>query len=276
MVWKEKVSITGRNQVHVRTVPFYDDTSVGFITDFSHSCTMEKLKGLDLEGKKILDAGTGGCNMTKYLEDWGAEIVSIDVREDWQKDCKDMTKHSEFITGDLTDMGFIKAGMFDYVVCNFVVSALSQNKGLLISSALREFYRVLKEAGMLVIIDYYPFESESCPGPCDNIQVELWRLENTVSEMLGKGHLEEYPPAILEKELKAIGFSESESSILLQEVPWPIDLFKEHEETIKEDIDRIEEDYLRDALLKKLDDIMKKARGSVIRSGSIYELRAKK
>ncbi len=229
-----------------------------------------------MEGKRILDAGTGGCNMTKFLEDWGARVVSIDVREDWQKECREMATDSEFITADLTDMKFIKENTFDYVICNFVISALSQNKDLLITAALREFYRVLKKQGMLVIIDYYPFEAELCPGPCDNIQIELWRLENTVAEMLGKGHLEEFSPAVLERELISIGFSDTDSSILLEEVPWPTDIFKEHEETIKEDINKIEEDYLRGAFRRKLKEIMKKAEGSVIKSGSIYELRAEK
>jgi len=214
--------------------------------------------------------------MTKFLEDWGAEVVSIDIRGDWQKECREIASQSEFITGDLTNMSFLKDESFEYVVCNFVISALSQNKNLFITSALREFYRVVKKQGMLVIIDYYPFEAELCPGPCDNLQIELWRLENTVSEMLGKGHLEEFSPAVIEKELKCIGFSETDTSILMEEVPWPIDLFKEHEETIKQNIGYVEEEYLKNAFRKKLNDIMDKVEESVVKSGSIYELRAQK
>ncbi|MFP4050603.1 MAG: class I SAM-dependent methyltransferase [Thermoplasmata archaeon] len=237
---------------------------------------MEKLKGLDLEGKKVLDAGTGACGMTKYLENWGAKVVSVDINKEWQKDCRDNTKSSQFLTGDLSDLSCIEDESFDYVVGNFLVSALSQTKSLLISSVLRGFKRILKKESMLVIIDYYPFDEERCPVPCNEVQVELWRLENAVSEILGNGHLVEYSPEVLSEELLSLGFKETDNSILLEEVHWPLDLLKEHEESILEDINLIEEDYLKDAFKKKLKELMNKAEDKKIKSGAIYELRAEK
>ncbi len=237
---------------------------------------MDKLKGLDLEGKLVLDAGTGGCNMTKYLENWGAEVVSIDIRNDWQVDCREQTSHTEFVTGDLSQMDFLEDEVFDYVICNFVVSALSQTKELLLSSAFREFYRVLKKDSMLVIIDYYPFEGDRCPVPCNNLQVELWRLENAVSELLGEGHLEEYHPDILASELIALEFKETDTSVLLEKVPWPNDLIAEHEQSILNKINTLEEDHLKEALKQKLRYLIDAAKDQKIESGAIYELRALK
>ncbi len=237
---------------------------------------MEKLKGLDLEGKKVLDAGTGACNMTKYLEDWGADVVSIDYRHDWQDGCRESTKKAQFITGDLSDLNFLKDGTFDYVVCNFVVSALSETKNLILSSVFREMFRVLTKESMLIIIDYYPFDEELCPGPCHEEHTELWRLENAIAELLGRGHLEELPPEVLGEELRSIGFTDTDHSILLEKVPWPDDLLKEHEEGIREDIGKLDEGYLKDALSKKLESIMDRTKGKKIESGSIYELRAEK
>ncbi len=237
---------------------------------------MDKLKGLDLEGKLVLDAGTGACNMTKFLENWGARVVSVDIQRDWQAECREETDKTEFITGDLSDMDFFDDDVFDYVICNFVVSALSQTKELLLSAAFREFYRVLKPEGMLVIIDYYPFEGDRCPSPCDLLQVKLWRLENAVAELLGQGHLEEYHPNILESELLALGFNETDNSVLLENVPWPDDLIADHEATILEKIESLDEDYLKDALKLKLGNIISSAKGKKIESGAIYELRALK
>ncbi len=237
---------------------------------------MEKLKGLDLEGKKVLDAGTGACGMTKYLENWGAEVVSVDVNEEWQRECREETKKSQFLTADLSDLSSIDDGSFDYVVCNFLVSALSQNKSMVISSVLREFKRVLKSNGMLVIIDYYPFDEDRCPVPCHDVQVELWRIENAISELLGKGHLVEFSPDVLSEELLSIGFKDTDNSILLEEVPWPLDLLKEHEDTILEDINSLEEDHLKNAFKEKLRELMSKAEEQEIKSGAIYELRAEK
>lgn len=114
--------------------------------------------------------------------------------------------------------------------------------------------------------------------PCSvyEVQVELWRLENAVSEILGNGHLVEYSPEVLSEELLSLGFKETDNSILLEEVHWPLDLLKEHEESILEDINLIEEDYLKDAFKKKLKELMNKAEDKKIKSGAIYELRAEK
>ncbi|MFW6142002.1 MAG: class I SAM-dependent methyltransferase [Candidatus Saliniplasma sp.] len=235
---------------------------------------MEKLKGLDLEDKLVLDAGTGGCNMTKFLERWGAEVVSIDFNPEWQLDCRDSVQDTQFITGDLSEMGFLEDNSFDYVVCNFLISALSETKNLLLTSALREFYRVLKDDGMLVIIDYHPFRPEDTPSPLHDIQTKLWRLENAISELLGEGHLEEYHPKVIEKELKSIGFTTTDISILMKEVPWPLDLLKEHESLILENIEKLENQALKEAFKKNLKELMDRAKNEEVKSGSIYELRA--
>lgn len=235
---------------------------------------MDKLKGLDLEGKKVLDAGTGGCNMTKYLEDWGAEVVSIDFRSDWQSDCREQTEKVQFVTGDLSNMDFIEDDSFDYVVSNFLISAVSETKDTLVSTVLREFYRVLKDKGMLVIIDYKPFHEDIYKGELHDAQTELWRMENAVAELLGEGHLEEYSAEVLSEELLSIGFRETDINILLDKVPWPIDLLKEHEDLIRDDLERLEDEGLREAFSKKLDDLMERAEKEEVRSGSIYELRA--
>ncbi len=235
---------------------------------------MEKLKGLDLEGKRVLDAGTGACGMTKRLEKEGAEVISIDIERERLKECSSQTEDSQLIQADLSNLKFFESYSFDYVICNFLVSALSENKDLLISSVFREFYNVLTEKGSLIIIDYYPFSKEISPSPLDDIQVGLWRLENAVAELLGKGHLQEYSPEVLQEELKELGFKRIEISTLLDEIPWPKDLLKEHEDLLKEDIARVADKHLRHALKRKLNSIMDSAEGRQVRSGSIFELRA--
>lgn len=237
---------------------------------------MEKLKGLDLEGKKVLDAGTGACGMTKHLEDRGAEIISVDINTEYLKQCKEQTETAQFLRADLSDLTSLKSETFDYVVCNFVISALSENKDIIITSVLREFEKVLKENGTLVIIDYYPFEEAKSPAPLDRSHIELWRLENAISELIGEGHLEEYTPEVLEEELNSIGFQNMGTSTLLEPVPWPIDLLREHEIVIKDNIDKLESDRLKESLMCELEKIMDSTEDRKVESGAIYELRAEK
>jgi len=237
---------------------------------------MDKLKGLDLEGKKVLDAGTGAGGMTKYLEKKKADVISIDLSSEYLKDCRDKTETAQFLKADLSDLSALKSGTFEYVVCNFLVSALSCNKDIILTSVLREFERILKDDGVLVIIDYYPFEKERSPASLDQSHVELWRLENAVYELLGEGHLEEYPPDVLKDELSALHFKKVEIISLVEPVPWPLDLLKEHEYLIKENIERLNSTKIKNCLKDRLEEIMDSMKDRRVESGGIYELRAEK
>ncbi len=237
---------------------------------------MQKLEGLDLEGKQVLDAGTGACGMTKYLEKEGAEVISIDLEKEYLKECRRQTDSPQFLRADLSDLDTLKSETFDYVVCNFLVSALAENKDLIVTSVFREFERILGKDGTLIVIEYYPFSEERSPAPLDPSHVKLWRLENAVSELLGQGHLEEYSPATLKEELTSLGFQNVRTRTLLEEVPWPTDLLKEHESLIREMLADLDSDHLRNSLRKSLEDIMEEAADKKVESGAIYELRAEK
>ncbi|MBS3789906.1 MAG: class I SAM-dependent methyltransferase [Candidatus Thermoplasmatota archaeon] len=238
--------------------------------------SMARFKEVDLEEKKVLDAGTGACGMTKILEDKGAEVVSVDIERERMIDCRSQTESTDFLQADLSNMRFIESESFDHVFCKGTVSALSINKTLFVTSVLRELHRILKNGGQLTIIDYYPFEEESSPVPLDEHQVELWRLEKAVFELLGEGHLEEYSPELLKDELRSIGFGDVTHSIFRDELPWSDELLKEHEEVILENIELIEEEYLGAALKKKLRDIISSTEKKKVVSGAQYELNAKR
>ncbi len=237
---------------------------------------MEKLKNVELKDKLVLDAGTGACGMTKFLEKRGAEVVSIDIDEDILKGCRSQTEEVQFFRADLSDLKFLRSNTFDHVICNFLMSALSQNKDLIISTVIREFYRVLKDSGTLAIIDYYPFKDTKNPAELDEVQVELWRLENASFELIGEGHLEEISPEKLNKELKELGFHDIETLDLTKEVHWPTDLLRSHEQTVKENINRLEDQRMKEAFENRLEYIMKSAEESKVFSGGIYEIRAYK
>ncbi len=237
---------------------------------------MKKLEEVELQNKLVLDAGTGACGMTKFLEKRGADIISIDINREYMEECRSKLNKGDFIQADLSDLRFIEPASFDHVMCKGTISALSENKTLFVTSVFREFYRVLKDQGTLTVIDYYPFKEETSPSPLDDIQVGIWRLEKAVYELFGESHLEEYPPEMIKKELRSIGFGEVEESIRRDELPWSDELLGEHEELIQEKIEEVEEDHLRDALIKKLRELMGRSKEKKVVSGAMFELRAKK
>ncbi len=237
---------------------------------------MKELDDLELKDKLVLDAGTGACGMTSFLEKRDADVVSIDLDKEFMGECRDQLEKASFIRGNLSNLQFIEPETFDHVMCKATISALSENKTLFVSSVFREFYRVLKDDGRLTIIDYYPFKEKASPCALDEVQVGIWRLEKAVYELLGESHLEEYPPEMMKDELKSIGFEEVEESIRRDELPWSNELLGEHEELIEEKIEEIEESYLREALTKKLRELMDSAKEKKVVSGAMFELIAEK
>lgn len=91
----------------------------------------------------ILDAGCGPGAMLPTLKKYG-EAVGVDISNDALKYAK---KRGKVMLGDITKLDF-KDNTFDLVICMDVLYHMWVKDE---TQALREFYRVLKEGGVLII-----------------------------------------------------------------------------------------------------------------------------
>jgi ubiquinone/menaquinone biosynthesis C-methylase UbiE len=99
------------------------------------------------KNKKILDAGCGEGRFSKYFIEEGYPITSMDFSIEYVKMDKKKMPRGKFVVGSVTDMPF-KSNSFD---CIFCVDVLQHVPDL--EKAIKEFRRVLKKGGKLILID---------------------------------------------------------------------------------------------------------------------------
>lgn len=131
---------------------FYDN----FAEDFDSKVNMydtnkrldvifnELLKDDNLKNKKILDGGSGTGWFSAEAVKRGAKVTSLDVGENLLKQVAKKCK-SKRVVGSIMDLPF-SAKSFDYVISSEVVEHVTNP-----DKALKEFYRVLKPGGFLVL-----------------------------------------------------------------------------------------------------------------------------
>ena len=100
------------------------------------------LNRLNLNSTNILDTGCGtGLNLN-YLKDYGT-VIGLDFSKDAFKFCK-MHKHKNLVQADAEKLPF-NDDTFDLITALDLLEHLDDNK------ALKEFYRVLRTSGYLIV-----------------------------------------------------------------------------------------------------------------------------
>lgn len=160
-------------------------------------------------GQRILDiaAGTGTSSMALLVE--GATVVAADFSKGMLAEGKKRYPKLEFVFADAMKLPF-KDAEFDVVTMSFGLRNVQDR-----NVALREFLRVLKPSGRLVICEF-----SHVPGPLGFLyRLYLRHLLPKISKLMSKNpaaydYLSEsimaWPKqAELEKDLQAAGFSQT-------------------------------------------------------------------
>ena len=174
------------------------------------------LKGINLRGLTVMDAGTGAANTALWLakklrEAGGGRLISIDIDLETFPDAKrklgELADMVEFIEANLTCMPQIKNESVDLIVCHATICAVN-NRPLKAVKALSEFYRVLKKGGWLIIDDEYPLPKPSKLE--EEVQVKRWQTYKSVAELVDGEHYTEIYPEELEFAARLVGFKDIE------------------------------------------------------------------
>lgn len=170
------------------------------------------IQGLDLKGKTILDAATGAGEATKawaqYIHDndLQAKIISVDIEQprEWidriNRDLGEYQQYVELIQGDIFALPFPDASI-DIVNCDDTLVFLN-SQPLKALAAFREFARVLKPGGSLVIVSEFPPE-DSLEGKG---QWQRWNLAKAIWALNGEVWSTEPRPEEVEEALTLLGF----------------------------------------------------------------------
>ena len=213
------------------------------------------LKGFDLCGLVLMDAGTGAANTTLWLakklkEAGGGKIISVDNDPEAFPDAKrklgELAELVEFVEADLTCMPQIESESVDLIVCHATICAVN-DRPLRAVKALSEFYRVLKKGGWLIIDDEYPLPKASRPE--EEVQVKRWQTYKSIAELVEGEHYTEIFPEELEFVAKLVGFKDMELK-KFEGGPLSEEAMNEWREVMPEMINEIDDEDLRVAFRK--------------------------
>ncbi len=118
------------------------------------------IKELNVEtGVKILDAGSGTGNLAVALEKIGAKVTGVDYSDQGISLHKAKNRLAVIVQQSLEEKLLFEDNLFDRIVSNNTIYTLSTEGRKKLS---KEFYRVLKPGGKIVVSDiikgYSPFK----------------------------------------------------------------------------------------------------------------------
>ncbi|MFH0838146.1 MAG: class I SAM-dependent methyltransferase [Patescibacteria group bacterium] len=100
-------------------------------------------------GKKVLDAGAGTGRVSLRLHAAGAEVTALDISPEMLAKLHQKEPGIEVVEGDMEDMPF-EDEQFDMVFSSLALVHLKK-----VEPFLDEAYRVLKDGGLLVLVNIH-------------------------------------------------------------------------------------------------------------------------
>lgn len=186
-----------------------EDTSLSFEKYF--------WQNIDLNGKVILDAGTGFGITTSEIarrinsQKLKGRIISVDIDPQSFKLArkrlleKGLLHLVTFVKADLSYMPEIQTESVDIIISTRTISDINSYPCRLIR-AISEFYRVLRKEGRCILSDEPPLLKATCED--EKVAVMRWQLVKAISHLIGRQHSNEVEPDDLEFIANLVGFKE--------------------------------------------------------------------
>jgi SAM-dependent methyltransferase len=136
----------------------------------------------DVDGKRVLDAGCGEGYLCRRLARLGARVTGVDFSKEMLAIAGERTDPAlgiRYLHGNCEHLDFLDAGSFDVVVSSMVLMDLADHQ-----AALRGFYRLLIEGGILVFSISHPcFTTPGCGWVRDGDGAKLyWKVDRYFEE----------------------------------------------------------------------------------------------
>jgi SAM-dependent methyltransferase len=127
----------------------------------------------EVRGRRVLDAGCGPGVYAEWLSEHGAKVVALDVSPKMVRLARRrLAGRAEVYHADFRRQLGFDEGSFD-----IVLSALAMEYVEVWGAVFREFHRILRSQGYLVMSCGHPFADMLLHPDCDYFQVELVHWE---------------------------------------------------------------------------------------------------
>ncbi len=245
------------------------------------------LEDLDLRNKLILDAAVGAGEATyfwaKRVHEQGgtSKIISIDNdlpgvwKEKIETRLGEYGKYVELKEADIFDLSFLKDESVDIVNCDNTIVFLNP-KPLRLLLALKEFERVLKPGGYLIISSEIPIEDLNDPE--NEGQWRRWNLAKAIYCLKGENWSSEPWPEEVKFALKLIDFEVYAEKVFPKKKNFKYrDCINEWKKVMLKNIEKIPWDSSKDALIKNVNEVCEKVtEDGYLMNPALYVLKCRK
>jgi 2-polyprenyl-3-methyl-5-hydroxy-6-metoxy-1,4-benzoquinol methylase len=167
----------------------------------------------DLGGRRVLDAGCAAGSLSAAMVALGASVVGVDISESLVQIASDrLGSHAEFHVADLAaPLPFLADRSFDIVTASLVLHYLRDW-----NQTLREFNRVLRPDGVLLISTHHPtYDVEIADPPAPYFETTL------LTDTWRKGG-RDFEVRFYHRPLSAIIDALADAGFLVERIPEPI------------------------------------------------------
>jgi SAM-dependent methyltransferase len=190
---------------------YADDTRTHPINAAYERPAMLAMTG-EVQGKRVLDVGCAAGTLSSILADRGAYVLGIDVSERLVEIARrEHGGRAQFRVADVgSPMPFLAAESFDFVIASLVLHYLRDW-----AVPLREFHRVLRPGGALLISTHHPtrdIEVSDPPAPYFDLIL--------LSESWNKGGTE-FDVRFYHRPLSAIVDAVVDAGFVIERIPEP-------------------------------------------------------
>lgn len=221
----------------------------------------EIIKEIKLKNKTILDLASEHAEATCILADQineaglAGRIISINKysagKKELLKKLGKLKKIVDIKTRDPEKLSFLNNKSIDIIFSYKTISDISRN-AFVLYNALKEFSRILKTGGKLIIINEYPLTK--IKKDHDIVYASRTNLQKAISLLIGEIAPQEIYPQDLMDALKEIGFKNTKQ-INVKRKEINIEDMNEWYEKILKKLSYISNDRLRDAFLGEVENI---------------------
>lgn len=205
---------------------------------------------IDLEGKDVLDAGTGEGHFTRFLAERDPKrLVSITCLEEEIPPARDLlgnlSARVEFHVADLTRMPEISDGSFDVVGGDFLIAAVAAYTPYREIECLKELCRVLRPGGRLVLTGWEVWRE--CRNRTERTIRDLFKLREGAHHLAGEDPFREHPRHWIESRLADLGMP-AESVRVVPDIHHDMEWFLK---SVRGSIASLAAEDMRSALMKR-------------------------
>jgi SAM-dependent methyltransferase len=216
-----------------------------------------------IEGKIVFDAGTGtssieflkSCNPKKII----AATNSKDEIQEIKKQKLDKNIDVKFLLKDITDKRFVLSEKVDVVFAGYFFSALQGTRPFETLTVMKNFRKLLKKNGIIIIEDFY--WEQKLKKPEDVLVKDLWNLKDGLKTILGIKFPQQMPADYLQELLEIAGYKINlvakgrEARVNYDN---RFKKYKENLQSVKKYINKFNKSKLKFALNNYADDLMMK------------------